>query len=69
MIERGHTSLRNDFVGDQMHGEVALSPTLDELLDEAESLTKESDKAESSKEDKRKEIARGKLKVGDSSSS
>ena len=66
--EEGYTSLQNDFVDDLMHGEAVLSPPLDESLDEAESLTKKSDEAETSQEEKRKEIAEGKRKVGESSS-
>ena len=50
-----------------MHGEAVLSPPLDEPLDEAESLTEKSDEAETSQEEKRKEIAEGKRKVGESS--
>ena len=66
--EGGHSSLQKDFVGDHMHGEAVLSPPLDEPLDEAESLTEKSDEAETSQEEKRKEIAEGKRKVGESSS-
>ena len=66
--EGGHSSLQNDFVGDQMHEEAVLSPPLDEPLDEAESLTKKSEEAETSQEEKRKEIAEGKRKVGEYSS-
>ena len=66
--EEEHSSLQNDFVDDGKHGETELNLPLDEKLDEAESLPQNSDKAESSMEAKRKEIAKGKLKVGESSS-